>query len=98
MRDEPVFLALWHRHYSRAFAGDCLFVLHHVASDSDTADGSFAEALALFDAANVTRLVNPDFDPQWLGRVVDAKLRELLLVVVVPVVVDSLVGYVMTCV
>ena len=34
------------------------------------AESLFAEALALFDAKNVVRLVNPDFDPQWLGRVV----------------------------
>ena len=37
-----------------------------------------ADALALFDAANVTRLVNPDFDPLWLGSVVADKLTELL--------------------
>lgn len=78
VRDEPFFLPLWHRHYARHFASGDLHVLHHVGSADEECGGAFGEALRLFDAANVTRLVNPDFDPQWLGEVVAAKQRELL--------------------
>ena len=78
VRDEPVFLDLWHRHYSRAFASGNLHVLHHVASEAECATGPFADALAKFDPNNVTRLVNADFDPQWLGEVVALKQQSLL--------------------
>ena len=78
VRDEPVFLALWHRHYSRAFENGDLYVLHHVATEDESADGGFGVALALFDAANVTRLVNRGFDPSWLGSVVSDALKTLL--------------------
>ena len=78
VRDEPVFLALWHRHYSRHFPSSHMHVLHHVASEDERADGQFGEALSLFDHINVTRLVNADFDPQWLGEVVATKARSLL--------------------
>lgn len=78
VRDEPVFLTLWHRHYARAFANCDLFVLHHVATDEESADGPFAAALSQFEPGNVTRLVNAEFDPQWLKTVVSDKLEELL--------------------
>ena len=78
VRDEPVFLALWHRHYSRVFETCDLYVLHHVATEDESAEGAFAAALGLFDAANITRLVNPEFDPSWLGSVVSDALKTLL--------------------
>ena len=78
VRDEPIFLALWHRHYARAFDNCDLHVLHHVATADESADGPFADALALFDASNVTRLVNSEFDPQWLGKIVSDKVAALL--------------------
>lgn len=78
VRDEPVFLAIWHRHYASAFSNANLHLLHHVTEADEVAVGPFAGAIALFEASNVTRLVNADFDPQWLGDVVAAKLRSLL--------------------
>lgn len=76
VRDEPFYLPRWHKHYTRAFDNGDLHLLHHVTSEAEEADGEFAKAIALF--ANVSRLVNADFDPAWLREVVTEKLSSLL--------------------
>lgn len=77
-RDEPVYLPRWHAHYKRAFANADLYLLHHVVAADEQAEGAFADAIALFDPGNVSRLINADFDPAWLREVVVAKLTSLL--------------------
>lgn len=78
VRDEPIFLPLWHKHYARHFQPKDIFLLHHVASDDEVPADAFADAIALFDPANVTTLVYADFDPCWLREVVTSKLGSLL--------------------
>jgi hypothetical protein len=79
VRDEPFFLPLWHRHYSRAFAPDDLYCLHHVTTaEEQVADPAFAEALRLFRKDRVECVVEPLFDPVWLRKVVRDRVGTLL--------------------
>lgn len=79
VRDEPFFLPLWHRHYSRAFAPDDLYCLHHVTTaEEQVADPAFAEALSLFRKDRVECVVEPLFDPVWLRKVVTDRVGTLL--------------------
>ena len=78
VRDEPFFLPLWHRHYSRAFAPDDLYCLHHVTTSEQVADPAFAEALSLFRKDRVECVVEPLFDPVWLRKVVTDRVGTLL--------------------
>lgn len=78
VRDEPFFLPLWHRHYSRAFAPDDLYCLHHVTTSEQVADPAFAEALSLFRNDRVECVVEPLFDPVWLRKVVTDRVGTLL--------------------
>ena len=78
VRDEPIFLALWYKHYSRQFANKDMHVLVHVTSEDEQPVGPFADALKQFDAENVVRLVNAEYDQVWLNEVVANKTREML--------------------
>ena len=78
VRDEPFFLPLWHRYYSRHFQSEDMHLLHHVTSEVEHPDVAFGSALKLFDDNNVTTLVHAEYCPEWMRTVVSAKLSSLL--------------------
>jgi hypothetical protein len=68
VQNEPLFLPIWLRHYSRYFAPDDIYVLDHDSTDGSTSGGGFVRIPVTHD-----RVEN-----EWMVSTVEANQRELL--------------------
>ena len=71
VREEPFFLPIWLRYYSRFFRSEDTYVLHHTTS---TGEDHCTDGLA----CHVVTLANDEFDPAWLLRQVSEQQARLL--------------------
>ncbi len=68
VHNEPVFLPIWLRYYSRFFAPEDIYVLDNDTTDGSTDGGGFVRIPVSHDRVDHT----------WMVRTIEAKQRELL--------------------
>ena len=68
VRDEPVFLPIWLRYYSRFFPPEDLYVLDHGTSDGSTDGGGFVRIPVRHDTV----------DHSWMVRTIEDHQHELI--------------------
>jgi hypothetical protein len=94
VRDEPVFLPIWHAYYKQFFNLDDIYILHHETDDPNNTFDRDISKLARYSWIEPV-LYKDTFDHEWLRNTVKKKQAELLqdYEVVVFAEVDEILHY-----